>query len=90
VKQEKIRIWDDAWIDKDGNTTYLSGRDACLQEGRTYFIYLARNKQGKLVTVQSSLDCLKVTDGNVEMEGKEGVEPLERKIAATRERIAEL
>jgi len=89
-KQEKIRIWDDAWIDKDGNTTYLSGRDAYLQEGKTYFIYLAKNGQGKLVTVQSSLDCLEVTDGNVKKEGADGVEPLEKKIAATRERIAEL
>ncbi|GAA5115820.1 hypothetical protein JIN84_19915 [Luteolibacter yonseiensis] len=87
---ENIKIWDEKFTSGDGGEYSISGRDAHLQEGETYLIYLARNKQGRLVTVQSSLDSLKVTDGKVEKQGGKGMETLEEKLARTRELIKKL
>lgn len=86
--REKIKVWDDGQTDKEGNESYISGRDAYLEEGVTYFIYLTKNEKGKLVTVQSSLDCLKVNGDEVKKEGSEELESLEKKIVRTRESIA--
>lgn len=81
---EKIRVWDD----KDGKERSIAGRDPYLEEGKTYFIYLTKNEKGRLVTVQSSLDCLEVTGDQVEKEGGDGTESLAAKINLTRDLAA--
>jgi hypothetical protein len=87
---EKIRVWDDTEVDKDGKEWSIAGRDPYLEEGKTYFIYLTKNEKGRLVTVQSSLDSLEVTGDQVEKEVGDGTESLAAKIKLTRELAARL
>lgn len=82
--QEKIKIWNDVRIDKDGTRHATSGRDPFLEEGKTYLIYLNLNPQGKLVTVQSSLDAMEVTAKGIEKGGSGEFEPLERHLEKIR------
>lgn len=85
---EVIDIWDDWQIAKDGIKSRISGRDPYLEVGKRYLVYLAKNPKGRLVTVQSSLDCLEVVGNKVKKEGEDGVEPLSDKLTGIRAILA--
>jgi hypothetical protein len=87
---QKIRVWDDTRVDKDGKEWSIAGRDPYLEEGKTYFVYLTRNEKGRLVTVQSSLDSLEITGDQIDKEGGEGTESLPLKIKRIRELVAKI
>lgn len=78
--ERKIEIWDDWITDQDGHESRMIERDASLEVGKRYFIYLTKNQKGRLVTVQSSMDCLEVVGKNVMKEGEDGFEPLADKL----------
>jgi len=85
---EKIEIWDDWQVNKDGTESRFNGRDPYLEVGKRYLVYLVKNARGRLVTVQSSLDCLEVVGKKVKKEGEEGFEPLSDKLTRIRAILA--
>lgn len=87
-KGDVIRIYEDTQEGEGSRIYSVAGRDASLESGKTYFIYLMENTRGNLVTVQSSLDCLLVTGDRVMKEDGEGSELLAEKINRTRKLIA--
>jgi hypothetical protein len=87
---EKIEVWDDWHQEADGSESRISGRDPYLEVGKRYLIYLTKDKRGRLVTVQSSLDCLRVEGGKVNKEGETGSEPLVDKLKRIRTILAEI
>ncbi len=84
----KVRIHDD-WVDAGGSRTRIAGRDAILEKGKRYLVYLGKNKRGEWVTVQSSLDALEVIGDRVAKEGAAGFEPLAAKLRKLRTLVAE-
>lgn len=87
--KDKLEIWDDWQVGKDGTGSRIAGRDPILEAGKRYLIYLTENRRGRWVTVQSSLDCLEVVGDKVELEGAEGFEPLVDKLGRLRALIAD-
>jgi hypothetical protein len=87
---ERIEIWDDWQIEADGSESRISGRDPNLEVGKHYLVYLTKNQRGRLVTVQSSLDCLKVNGEKIHKEGEEGFEPLTDKLTRIRAILAQM
>jgi len=85
---EIISIWDDWQLDSKGVESRFNGRDASFDVGKRYLVYLVKNNKGRMVTVQSSLDCLKVVGEQVEKEGEEGFESLSDKLAYIRAVLA--
>ena len=86
---DKIEIWDDWRINKDGVESRYNGRDPHLEVGKRYLAYLTMNARGRLVTVQSSLDCLEVVGEKVKKEGEEGFELLADKLERIRAVVAQ-
>ncbi len=84
---EKIEVWADWHQEADGSESRISGRDPYLEVGKRYFIYLKKDKRGRLVTVQSSLDCLRVEGDKVNKEGETGSEALVDKLKLIRAKI---
>jgi hypothetical protein len=87
---DHIEVWDDWQQKADGSESRISGRDPYLEVGKRYLIYLTKEKRGRLVTVQSSLDCLRVEGGKVDKEGETGSEPLVDKLKRIRSLLADL
>ncbi len=87
---EKIEVWDDWQQEADGSESRFSGRDPDLEAGKRYLIYLTKSQRGRLVTVQSSLDCLRVEGGKVNKEEETGSEPLADKLKRIRTILAEI
>lgn len=85
---ENIEVWDDWQIGANGSESRISGRDPVLEAGKRYLVYLSKNKRGRLVTVQSSLDCLEVIGEMIKKEGEEGLELLADKLARIRALLA--
>ena len=87
---ENIEVWDDWQQEADGSESRISGRDPYLEVGKRYLIYLTKDKRGRLVTVQSSLDCLRVEGRKVSKEEDLGSEPLADKLKRIRTILAEI
>jgi hypothetical protein len=87
---ESIQVWDDWQQEADGSESRISGRDPFLEVSKRYLVYLTKNKRGRLVTVQSSLDCLRVEGDKVNVEGDTGSEPLVDKLKRIRTILAEI
>jgi hypothetical protein len=87
---DKIEVWDDWQQEADGSESRISGRDPYLEVGKRYLIYLAKGQRGRLVTVQSSLDCLRVEGDKVNKEEATGSEPLANKLKRIRTILAEI
>jgi hypothetical protein len=86
--KQKIEIWDDWRKDQEGHENRIYERDAVLEVGKRYLIYLTKNERGRLVTEQSFMDCLNIVGKNVQKEGEDGFEPLADKLAKIRTLIA--
>lgn len=85
---QKIEIWDDWRKDQEGHESRMIERDASLEVGKRYFIYLTKNERGRLVTVQSFMDCLEIVGKNVKKEGEDGFEPLADKLVKSQALIS--
>jgi len=80
----ELEIWD-AWeTNGNGIETRISGRDAYLQVGKRYLVYLNKNKRDRLVTLQSCLDCLEVEGDKILKQDRSGYEPLDERLKSIR------
>lgn len=87
---EKIDVWDDWQLGDGGKEHRIDGRDAHFELGKRYLVYLTKNERGRLVTVQSSLDCLVVKGDTVQKVGENASESLVDKLLSIRDILSKL
>lgn len=85
---QSIEVWDDWQVEANGSEGRISGRDPNLLVGKRYLIYLTKNKRGRLVTVQSSLDSIEINGTRIKKEGQGSDESIADDIAHIRTVIA--